>query len=232
MFRRTKRTYGKKRRGLRRRTNRRPNRIYRPMRRVNPIHYYTRYSFYQAPLVSMTMDANGQKFGNIHSQGITQIYTDLATVAMPGLTDFTSLYDEYKVLSYTVEIRPRFTSQDLAWAGGTSGNYIPTIYWVYDTDDINAPTSMGAVMEHPKVRSAQLNKIVYLTVKYPTVRTAIYQPGVSFAYSTNRCPWLDLTNASVPLLGIKYAIQGKQTFDYTAFFDIRVKWRVAFKNPR
>lgn len=230
MFRKTKRTYGKKRRGLRRRTNRRPNRVYRPMRNVNPIHYFTRYAFYQAPQVSLTLDANGQKFGIIHSRGITDLYTDISTITMPGLTDFTSLYDQYKVLSYTLEIRPRFSESSPPITVGSQA--IPSIYYIYDQDDTTVPSAMSSIMEHPKVRARMLNRPVYITVKYPTVRTAIYQPGVSFAYSTNKCPWLDLTNASVPLLGVKYCIQGSPTVDFTGYFDLRVKWRLAFKNPR
>lgn len=225
-------TYGKKRRGLRRRLPSRVNRVYRPLRPRNAVHYHSRYSFYQAPQVALTMDASGQFFGVMHAIGIDSIYTDISTISMPNRTEFTALFDQYKILSYTIELRPRFNSRDAAYGAGTVAD-IPTVYWVYDQDDATPPSSMSQLMEHPKVRSGRLDKPVYITVKYPTVTTLEYNGGIiTNGYSVKRSPWIDCNSYQVPHYGVKYAIQGTIDRDYKALFDIRVKWRLAFKNPR
>lgn len=220
------RKYGKKRSGRRRRNTRRANRVYRSVRARN-VHYFTRYAFYQAPLTSMTTDANGQIAGVMFANGLTSIYTDFATVSMPNTSEFTSLYDQYKILSYTIELRPRFDSGDFA----ASGEYLPTIYYVYDQDD-NTVLSMSQLMEHPKVRAVRLNKVAYLTVKYPCVAQEIYNNGITSGYQVKRAGWIDCNSSGVRHWGIKYVMQGKAVTDYKATFDIRVKWRLAFKNPR
>lgn len=232
VFRKTRRTYGKKRRGLRRRTTRRPNRIYRSLRPRN-VYYFSRYSFYQAPQVALTLDGNGQFAGTIFSQGIELMYTDISSVSMINRGEFTSLFDCYKILSYTVELRPRFDSGNVTEATGSvfTNDFLPTIYWIHDVDDGSYAT-MSELMEHPKVRSAVLNKPVYLTVKYPTVKQITDQPQVSYGRTVSKSGWIDCNSYQVPHYGIKYVIQGRANTDYKGCFDIRVKWRLAFKNPQ
>lgn len=231
------RRFRKGRRRVRPRRTRRAT-IVRPMRALttrtgsNPVHYFTRYSFYQAPLVSMTTNASGQIFGNMYARGLTDIYTDLAVISMPSTSDFTSLYDQYKILSYTIEIRPRYTDRSLNAGSGTTTIAVPTIYWVYDQDDVNVPANAGEIMQHPKVRSKFLNRVVMITVKNPSITAPVYRPGVAFGYETRKAPWIDLANLDVPHLGVKYFIQATPLADYTSLFDIRVKWRFAVKNPR
>lgn len=228
-FRKTKRSYGKKRRGLRRRATRRSNRLYRSLRPRNQ-YYFTRYSFYQAPLTSFTLDANGQKFGAIYARGIQDIYSDFAVVAMPNRTEFSALFDEYKVYGFDFELHPRFSQA--ATPPTTANSHIPTIYWFYDTDDSNPPASMSEVMEHAKVYSKQLKSKCVIRVRYPTIAGSVYQSGVSTGYQEKRAPWLDINSYYVPHYGVKFAIQGYALADWAGQFDIRVKWRLGMKNVR
>lgn len=223
------RKYGKKRSGRRRRNTRRTNRVYRTLRSRN-VYFYNRYAFQQAPQTALTTDANGQFFGAMFAQGIDLMYTDITSISLPNRSEFTSLYDQYKILSYTIEIRPRMT--DYSRADSSTYGHCPTIYWVYDQDDATAPTAMSSIMEHPKVRSSRLTKPVFITVKYPTISVALWNGGVTTAYGAKKAMWLDCNSYQVPHYGVKYAIQAAPTTDLKGYIDIRVKWRLAFKNPR
>lgn len=216
--------YGKKRRGQRRRPARRTG-VSRGLR-TRGIHYFSRYGFYGQ--VTMALPAvTGQYFGVSLCRGITDIYVDpVAGISLPGATEFTNLFDQYKVLSYTVEFRPRYSGTDYAY---TPNNGIPTIYWIYDQDD-SALLSVNALMEHPYVRSAQLIKPVRITVKYPCVAAEVYSSAIATGYQTRKAPWLDCNSNGVAHYGFKYMVQGQPGTN--VMMDIRVKWNLAFKNPR
>lgn len=221
------RKYGKKRRGLRRRTTRRTNRLYRTMLPRN-VHYFTRYAF--SGNVSVPLNANGQLFGACYTEGISRIVNTLANISMPSSSEFTNLFDQYKVLSYTFEFIPRFNSQDALASNGVSSGYLPTIYWYFDTDDGSSPSDMTEVMQHQHVRKAVMSRPISITVKYPCVSTEIYRSAITTGYGVKRSPWLDQLVTDVPHFGFKYAIQGANSFTYT--IDCRVRWRIAVRNPR
>lgn len=223
------RKYGKKRRGLRRRATRRVNRIYRPVRARN-LHYFSRYSYTQAPLSSFTTNANGQKFGVVYAQGLEAIQTTIGGLVSMTYSDFTNLFDVYKLLSFTVEFHPRFTGRDVAYGAGSVPD-IPTIYYVYDIDDSNTPGSADEIMQHQRVYTRRLDRPVRITCKSPCVASTIYG-SVASNYGPKRAPWIDMASSGTPHYGIKYMIQGVASRDYSSFFDIRVKWNFVCKNPR
>lgn len=219
------RKYGKKRRGLRRRTTRRTGRVSRPLVSRN-IHYFSRYGFYGQATMSLPA-VTGQYFGVCFARGLTDIYADpVAGIVMPSSSEFTTLFDQYKILSYTVEFHPRYNGTDFAY---TPNNGIPTIYWIYDQDDV-ALLTQAALMEHQYVRSARLTKPIRITVKYPCVAAEVYQSAVTTGYQTRKAPWIDCNSSTVPHYGIKYMVQGQP--NSSVIMDIRVKWRLALKNPR
>lgn len=186
------------------------------------IHRFRRFAFDQT--VNFTTNISGQLFGCIFANGISSINYGVGSVSMPSVTEFTTLFDQYKLMSYTVEFRPRFTSVDLA------GPYLPTIYFVHDTDSYTAPGTMSELMERRNVRAIRLSKTAYMTVKFPCVQNMVYQSAVSTSYGPRRGPWLDMTNYGVPHAGILWAIQGGTEASYK--FDVRVRWNFLCKNQR
>lgn len=218
-----------------RRTAMRRTRMSRPMRSLNNrqmnVYRFNRSSYNGAPQTSFTTDANGQFFGVFIGQGLSSVFTSNVVLSMPNITEFTTLFDQYKILSYSVTFIPRFDSRDTAYGPGTVAD-IPTIYWVTDQDDATIPTTANQLMEHPKVRYARMNRPVTLTILHPCIADSIYSSAVVTGYATRKAPWIDCNSASVQHFGIKYFIQGPPNRDYTSLFDVKSETRFLVKNPR
>lgn len=173
--------------------------------------------------VNFATDVNGQLFGSIQCNGITSINYLVGSVNMPNLTEFTTLFDQYKLLTFTVEFRPRFSEAPVNLV------LLPTMYWIHDKDDATAITA-SQMMEHARVRSQRMNRPVFITVKFPTIMQPVYQSAVSTSYAPRKTIWLDMANSSVPHYGVKYFIQGGASTSYT--FDVRVHWTFLCKHQR
>lgn len=224
------RKYGKKRRGLRRRTTRRVNRVYRTLRPRNH-HFFTRYGFSKS--ITLGMDANGQRFGSVYSMGFQSLYWNPTggQIDMANYSEFSALFDQYKVHSYTFEIIPRFDNANILLStANTVADFLPTIYWFFDTDDATVPSDSTEVMQRPHLRRALLKKPISITVKYPCVAASMYNTAITTGYSSKRSPWIDINSPAVPHYGLKLFIQGRANTEYVV--DVRCKWRVSFKNPR
>lgn len=216
------RKYGKKMRGLRRRAPRRPNRVYRPMRPSN-VHYFTRFAHTSTTL---SMNALGQVLSGIQCNGISDCTTGTSAggISMPSHTEFTNLFDKYKLLSFTVEFIPKYDSNNIG------GQYnLPVIYYKYDSDDSTAPATISELMECAKVRRWVLNRPLKLHCKYPCVAASLYN-GLTTAYGVKRSPWIDLAYPAVPHYGIKFVGIGSPSTNYQ--IDIRITWRFACMNSR
>lgn len=117
-------------------------------------------------------------------------------------TDFTVLFDSYKINKITVKMY--YSSNKTDWSGGASTTTAPTIEYITDHDDAEVPTvaqvrqKMGI-----KQKSFRNNNFINITI-YPRVASSVYNGGLTTAYSTpNKAVWLDMSNANVPHYGIK-----------------------------
>lgn len=201
-------------------------RNYRRLPRTVALHHFKRNGFVSQ--FGMTTTASGYFFGSIFANGLESInYAPSSTVAMPNYSEFTSLFDQYKIINYTVEIIPRWTGLDIS---GDNSPGLPTIYWLYDTDDSTVPSSISDMMERPYVHKRVIRSTIKLFVRYPCIASMLYRTAVTTGYSAKRSPWIDINDSNVPHMGIKYAIVGTASTNYT--FDVKVNWNFACKNPR
>lgn len=224
------RKYGKKRRGLRRRTTRRVNRIYRPMRtRGTLAHYFTRSAF--LPTTYVTTDANGLAKGYVRLLGIYGADTTFGNVACPNISEFSNLFDKYKIMSYTFRFIPRYNSAEIVVNSGAVGGQLPTLYWVYDTNDSVTPVDMNTIMQYENVKYRRLDRPISITVKYPCVSTEIYKSGLTTAYGVKKSPWLDMLYTDVPHWGFKWCIQSNSP-SMAHYYDLLLTVRFKCKNPK
>lgn len=115
-------------------------------------------------------------------------------------TDITNLCDAYKLKNFKIGCT-YLSSQ--ASVGGTA--LMPQITWVQDHDDAQVPGSINALREKQgvKLRTFGYNKIINISVQ-PRVADAVYNNGVTTAYSVPKQMWL---NSQYP--GAEhYAIKG------------------------
>lgn len=116
-------------------------------------------------------------------------------------SDFTSLFDRYKILG--VKLKFLFQSNQTGIPGGTRAP-LPTIVYSYDADDQDSPTTKSIVQVKQYAKERILNGNRTFSVFYkPRVARMVYQDLVNTAYESAKAPWLDCTNSTVPHYGLK-----------------------------
>lgn len=219
----------KKRRRIRKKSYTRP-RVYKSLTSRNGIHFFKRSAYLGT--CSVTINAAGFKGGVLLASGIKYMnvpFTSPTVANMPSYTEFTALFDKYKLLGYKLQLIPRFDSATTA--NPTSNGYAANVHWVHDVDDAGSPVDMDSLMQYPGCKRALLSgrKGVTIYCKYPSVATAVYN-GVTTAYSPKRSPWIDMTYDDTPHYGVKVAFTGNPTAEI--YFEAQVTWYFACKDVR
>jgi len=132
-----------------------------------------------------------------------------------GYTDFTSLYDCYKI--YGVQIKVQLiTNPNSTWATDSAAapnnaqqqvsNWYPKLWYVYDNDD-NSDMTLATVRERQgaKYKILKPNREVKFFVK-PSALVQTYKTALTTGYAPKRL-WLDVYSASsVPHYGMKFIV--------------------------
>lgn len=164
------------------------------------------------------------------SNGTVNTAIGLVLSDLPGYTDFTNLYDEYRILA----IKTRWTPNYSAYSSGASNQalYPPTLCTVLDRNDASPPFARGVMMQYQTFRekqSSRVNKIYCKTY----CQTEIYKTGVTSAWGAARGKqWVNSTNVDVPYYAYKWALfwpvagtgsenVGNITMDTTVYLQCR-----------
>lgn len=149
---------------------------------------------------------------------------------MPGLTDFTNLFDQYKVTSIRYELYYSCNDNQLP-----STNSLPMVHVVNDYNDTSGFT-LGDIQQYPNMYTFQLGKekpiVWYLQ---PRVRLDVLtNTGVTSSSAFNTTGWIDTSSPSIQMLGTKIWLN---TMGRTANVDIGnvvliATYNIEFKNPR
>jgi len=118
-------------------------------------------------------------------------------------TDFTTLYDQYKITGVCAFIR-LMTNPD-STVGSTQ--IFPTLWWITDYDDDTTPT-LTTIKEKQGCKRAVLlpGRQLKVYVKNPHVDAMIYNGQASTGYATVRNQWVDCNSAAVPHYGLKMCV--------------------------
>lgn len=209
------RRYAPKRRLIRRKRLAR-----RPMRRMKrtpqPIQYFKRSNYLSGWTVSSTTaDIFGTYFGSLNQ--------------ISGVSDFTGLYDQFKILGLKWSLIPRGNSSDIS-PSGTSAQQSVGVFSVIDYNDSTALTSLNQAVQYANLkmtRSHQVHSRYFKPRITPTIENGV--GGTASALTTRG--WLDVsTGANVPHYGIKYVLQ--QAPNVAQTFDLKVDYYLAFKNVK
>lgn len=129
----------------------------------------------------------------------------VSTVANPGYTDFTSLYDEYALESVEMSFMVDLNSVNPGAAGTMS---LPLLNIVYDPND-SATCSLSDVLQYQDLHTVQLgnqrSQNGYVLKFKPTPLVTASVPDGSFAGSRTfgGLNWLATRYPTVPHLGVK-----------------------------
>lgn len=123
---------------------------------------------------------------------------------IPGLSDFTSLFDYYRITG----VKLRFTTLLDANSQAAGNSYFPKMYSCIDLDDNSAPLSSDDLRQRTNCRIRWLapnrSYDIFLRPKY---LKNVYISGVSNGYEIGKQTWLDLSNTNVPHYGLKYVFE-------------------------
>lgn len=189
----------------RRRMNRRPKRISRPAwarKRFNPnklrrqVHYYKR-TFRVGDLRASYDATTGitTAISNALSFNLTQL---------PAYTEFTDLYDQYKINGISVKIQPLVTEGLASPLSGSPFVYgFPKLSTVIDYDDTNIPANENVMLQYGSLKMTGSFKEHKRYFK-PKVRIAALDAGAAVtANQVKAAGWIDTGAPAVPHYGLK-----------------------------
>ena len=125
-------------------------------------------------------------------------------------TEFTSLFDNYRILGVELELIWNSTSTYADSSGSPVGSQ-PMLYWASDFDDNNAPNTPGILLEKDNTRTLALGdgKVHRIRIPFPRVADAVYNGAVFNGYGHGTVgQWLDSASPSVPHYGLKLWFEG------------------------
>lgn len=207
--RRTKRTY--RRRTTRKSTYRRRfKRSYRYNKRGQKLYLFKRF----VRLREITVDNINPTYGAIN----------FSLDDVPNYTEFSNLYDMYKINCVKITFLPQQTqSISIGSINNAAGN--ARVFTAIDYNDGNPPSSIDELREYQSAK--------YTTILRPHKRV-IFKPKIQTQDRYAVTPWLNATdNPSADYFGLKYAIEPMSSSSTTSMaFQVEAKYYMSFKNVK
>lgn len=153
--------------------------------------------------------------------------TSFSLADVPGLTDFTALFDQYKLTG--VAYRWVVNKDPMV---PTTNKFYPRLFWVHDYDDANTPGSRDELYQYPKGKefwftdNKQSTRWYYLK---PAKANVGYEGTTNSWYSPDWKSWIDMASTGVPHYGLKY---GTETQYAGINIQLQCKYYVLCKNSR
>jgi len=226
--RRRRRRFSGRRRRIRRRTARRR---YRRRGYTNKTYYYKRQ---QRQAIQRTVAAATATFASIA----------FSLDQMPNYTEFTQLYDQYKIRKVKVEwVNQRSVNTDSYTfsivdpttgivTGGTSTRIFPEIWTVIDRDDTAPPTTLGEMLEYQSLRVTK-GATRHKRILRPKFAVPVFRGALSADGYMPRSGWIDCSYPDVPHYGIKDAYVNPDNNDAAVFSGEQIiTYYVAFRTVR
>lgn len=141
---------------------------------------------------------------------------------VPNASEFTTLFDQYRINSVRYKIMPRGSSAE----AGTNNN-VGKIFSVLDYDDGVAPTSVDQLCQYPNMKTTRTTSDHVRSLR-PMFASTQYFTSTLSGYGARR-GWLDCDYSAIPHYGIKYAIQGTAG---AQVFDVLIEYSISFKGVR
>lgn len=124
---------------------------------------------------------------------------------LPNYTEFTALFDQYRINKIKVTLYPHANSTETPC--NATNDFIPLIAFCEDTDDATTPTSVDDLNQKPNVRYSRFNKPISMWIK-PHVATEVYRSTITTGYGNIANAWIDSISSDIPHYGFKWAIMG------------------------
>lgn len=186
-----------------------------PRKVRQPIQYFKR-STYLAGWTANQLAVD--TFGNYYAS-LNQV---------PTVSDFTGLYDQFRINAVKFTLIPRGNSSDIT-PTGTSAAQSVGVFSVIDYDDDTNLTSISQAMQYQNCKMTRSHQVHSRYFKPRIESTVTTNTGTAAALNTRG--WLDVAaGADVKHFGIKFILQ--QAPNAVQTFDLKVDYYLAFKCVR
>lgn len=142
---------------------------------------------------------------------------------VPSYTEFTALYDMYKINAVKIIFLPQMTSN--ISVSSVNNPYANTRFFsCLDFNDSTAPTSIDDVRQYQNAKFTPILKRHKRYLRPKILDSTGYNP-------VN--PWISTASPSVIYYGLKYAIENTNATVGTTFeYSVEVKFYLSFKNVK
>lgn len=184
--------------------------------RPQPRTYNFKRSFYVSNWISSTSAAD------------TTAGYSFTLAGLPNASEFTSLYDQYRINAVKLRLMPRGNSSEL---NSATGGGICSLFSVIDYDDAAAPT--GGVNQMVQYQSLKVTRSDKEHVRYfkPRINVgAINSVAGGVQNKMNTRGWIDCDVSTTEHYGLKFVLERTPTG--TCIYDAIVTLYMAFKNVR
>lgn len=145
---------------------------------------------------------------------------------LPGVSEFTSLYDMYRVVKLHYRLIPLWSTA-VSPSSSPNGTLAGFVHSVYDYDDNTAPAASSAgvssMMERatyqvvPAVKTSSTDWEVV-----PRIAKAAYASSAFTSYANEPACWIDCSSSNVEHYGLKLLIELTNPASASCFMDFRL----------
>lgn len=142
---------------------------------------------------------------------------------LPNYTEFTSLYDMYKINCVKITIIPQQT-QSISIGSINNPNASARFFSAIDYNDGSAPTSIDDIRQY---QSCKMTPILR------THKRVIFKPKILDTNGFSISPWMATTTPSANYYGLKYAVEPMEsTTTTTMTYTVEAKLYMSFKQVK
>lgn len=151
--------------------------------------------------------------GTIDTSGVTGIHVSayaLTLADIPNYTEFTALFDQYKINFVRFSFIPFSNAVSVAEHGTVLPNStLPVLMRYTDYDDAIIPSAVeNTFMENGKVRRNLWNRTIKIGFQ-PKILNQVYKTALATGYApSDKSIWIDTNDITVPHYGLKVMVTG------------------------
>jgi len=148
---------------------------------------------------------------------------------LPNATEFTALFDAYRILQVTVLFLPYQTMCN------NTTSYPGEIHSVIDYDDNSTVASPDDLRQYRTYqRYVCLEK--FTRTLSPAISQAVYTTLATTGYAQgargSKAPWIDSASPTVPWYGLKFITSNTQPTSAQLTYIVEANYVLQFRNPR
>lgn len=145
--------------------------------------------------------------------------------SLSGYTEFTALFDQYRIVGVEVQLIPNVTGSDANPLSTVV--LLPNVHTVIDYDDDSTVGTLTTLMKYPSYRRTRGNQ-VHKRFLRPAAQIEVYKTAGTMGTSAKWGQWLDCGDSTIPLFGMKYYVDATNSAT-TIAYQVYFKYYLEFK---